>query len=86
MAEYTVREVITETSRSTLGVPINPHMFRTAAATTSALYAGDNPHLASAVLHHTHPTVTQENYNRASCISAGRALRDVVQRFRDKGT
>jgi integrase len=69
-----------------LGVPVNPHMFRTAAATTSAIHAGDMPHLGSAVLHHTHPTVTLENYNRASSISAGRALREVIQRFRDKGT
>jgi integrase len=83
MAECYVRELITETTRSTLGVPVNPHMFRTAAATTAALYAGDNPHLASAILHHTHPL---ENYNRASCISAGRALRDVVERLRDKRT
>jgi site-specific recombinase XerD len=86
MAESYVGELITETARLTLGVPVNPHMFRTAAATTSAIHAGDMPHLGSAVLHHTHPTVTLENYNRASSISAGRALREVIQRFCDKGT
>jgi len=86
LAESYVGELITETARLTLGIPINPHMFRTAAATTSAIYAGDMPHLGSAVLHHTHPAVTLENYNRASSISAGRALRDVVQRFRDNRT
>ncbi len=75
MAESYVGELITETARLTLGIPINPHMFRTAAATTSAIHAGDMPHLGSAVLHHTHPAVTLENYNRASSISAGRALR-----------
>ena len=86
IAESYIGELITETARLTLGVPVNPHMFRTAAATTSAIHAGDMPHLGSAVLHHTHPTVTLENYNRASSISAGRALREVIQRFRDKGT
>jgi site-specific recombinase XerD len=82
MAECSVREVITETARSTLGVPVNPHMFRTAAVTTSAIYAGDQPHLGSAILHHTHGPNAQQNYNRASCISAGRAYRDVIQRLR----
>src|SRR5262249_23631182 len=82
MAQCSVGEVITETTRSTLGVAINLHLFRTAGVTTTAVHAGDKPHLGSALLHHRHPTVTQENYNRASSISAGRAYRDVIQRFR----
>ena len=82
MAQCSVGEVITETTRSTLGVAINPHLFRTAGVTTAAVHAGHNPHLGSALLHHRHPTVTQENYDRASSISAGRAYRDVIQRFR----
>jgi integrase len=83
MAECSVGEVITETTRSTLGVPVNPHMFRTAAVTTSAIYAGDQPHLGSAILHHTHGPVAQENYNRASGISASRAYAGLMRRFRD---
>jgi hypothetical protein len=84
MAQCSVAEVVTETTRSTLGVAINPHLFRTAAATTTAVHAGDKPHLGSALLHHRHPTVTQENYNRASNISAGRAYREITQRVRLK--
>ena len=79
MAEYSVREVITETTRSTLGVAINPHMFRTNAATTAAIHAGNRPHLGSALLQHRHPTVTQEDYNRATGISASRAYRSVLK-------
>jgi integrase len=82
MAEYSIRELITETTRATLGVAISPHLFRTAAATTAAIHAGDKPHLGTALLHHSHPVVTLENYNRASSISAGRAYRDVNQRLR----
>jgi site-specific recombinase XerD len=82
MAEYSIREVITETTRSTLGVAISPHLFRTSASTTAAIHAGDKPHLGSAILHHSHPTVTLENYNRASSISAGRAYREIIQQFR----
>ena len=85
MSEYSVREVITETTRSTLGVAINPHMFRTNAVTTAAIYAGDQPHLGSAILQHTHSTVTQENYNRAAGITASRAYASVVRRYRNDG-
>jgi integrase len=84
MAEYSVREVITETARATLGVPVNPHMFRTAGVTTSAIYAGDQPHLGSALLHHAHGPNAQQNYNRASCISAGRAYANVMRAYRRK--
>ncbi len=83
MAECYVREVITETSRTTLGVPINPHMFRAACVTTAAIHAGDRPHLGSALLHHTHPVVTQENYNRASGISASKAYGSLTRQFRE---
>ncbi len=84
--ESYIGDLITETALLSLGVPISPHMFRTAAVTTAAIHAGDMPHLGSAVLHHTHGPVALENYNRASCVSAGRALRDVIERFRDNGT
>ncbi len=85
MSECYVREVITETTLSTLGVPINPHMFRTNAATTAAIHAGDQPHLGSALLQHTHGTVTLENYNRATGITASRAYASVVRRYRNDG-
>ena len=84
MAEYSIREVITETTRSVLDVAISPHLFRTAATTTAAVHAGEKPHLGSAILHHSHPTVTLESYNRASGISAGRAYREVTCRFRNR--
>jgi integrase len=84
MAGCSIREVVTETTRSALGVAISPHLFRTAASTTAALHAGDKPHLGSALLHHRHPTVTLENYNRASSVSAGRAYRAISQRLRGR--
>jgi hypothetical protein len=61
-----VGEALTETTRSTVGVPISPHLFRTADASTAAVYGGDFPHLASALLHHSHPCVTEAHYNRAT--------------------
>jgi integrase len=84
MAECSVREVITETTLSTLGVPINPHMFRSAGVTTAAIHAGHKPHLGSALLHHSHPVVTQENYNRATSISAAKAYSNLTKQFRTR--
>jgi integrase len=65
-----VEQIIMETTRLTLGVAVSPHDFRRAAATTAAYRAGDRPHLASALLQHTHPAVTHEHYNRASNMAA----------------
>jgi hypothetical protein len=47
--------VITETTRTALGVPISPHLFRACAASMAYLYAGDQPHLAAGILQHTNP-------------------------------
>jgi integrase len=82
MSYASMGELITETTRKTLGVKVNPHLFRSAGVTTLATRAGDKPHAGSALLHHRPGPVTQENYNRASCVSAGKSLRDVNQRYR----
>jgi integrase len=73
--------VISKTTLSRIGVRVSPHLFRTSAASSAAVYAGQDPHLASAVLHHTHPSLTIEHYNRASCISAAERFREVVRQY-----
>jgi site-specific recombinase XerD len=83
MSYASMGELITETTRMTIGVAVSPHLFRTAAVTTLAIRAGDKPHAGSALLHHgPNGPVTQENYNRASCITAGRSLAAVNQGYR----
>jgi site-specific recombinase XerD len=74
-------ELIAETTRMTIGVAVSPHLFRTAGVTTLATRAGDKPYAGSALLHHG-PRGPQENYNRASCITAGRSLAAVNQEYR----
>jgi integrase len=64
-----VRRAITETTRVIIGVPVSPHLFRAAGATSAALHAPRSPHLASALLQHSDPRVTEEHYNRASSLS-----------------
>jgi integrase len=73
--------VISKTTLSRVGVRVSPHLFRTSAASSAAVHAGQNPHLASAVLHHTHPSLTIEHYNRATCMSAAEHFREVVRQY-----
>jgi integrase len=76
-----VAHVIRMTTLSTVGVAVSPHLFRTAAASSAAAYAGETPHLASAVLHHTHPSFTNTHYNRATSLSAAENFRQIVRRY-----
>lgn len=62
MIEY----MISAMTLSTVGVDVSPHLFRTSAASSAAILGGANPHLGSAVLHHTGRKVTNDHYNRAS--------------------
>ena len=81
MSYASMGELIAETTRMTIGVAVSPHLFRTAGVTTLAIRAGDKPHAGSALLHHG-PNGPQENYNRASCISAGKSLAAINQGYR----
>jgi site-specific recombinase XerD len=81
MSYASMGELIAETTRMTIGVAVSPHLFRTAGVTTLATRAGDQPHAGRALLHHG-PNGPQENYNRASCVTAGKSLAAVNQRYR----
>jgi integrase len=74
--------LISKITLETIGVDVSPHLFRTAAASTAAVYGGNTPHLASAVLNHTDPRVTEEHYNRATRIGAGRIYAEIINSFR----
>jgi site-specific recombinase XerD len=73
--------LISKITLRTLGVNISPHLFRTAAASTAATYGPEIPHLASAVLNHTDPRITEEHYNRASTVSASKVYAEIVGRY-----
>jgi integrase len=74
-----VGHAILERTRESMGVAVNPHAFRMAAATTAAYRASGEPHLASALLQHTDPRVTEEHYTRASSIDAVLSFAEIVR-------
>jgi integrase len=76
-----VANVIRKSTLSTVGVDVSPHLFRTSAASAAATYGGENPYLGSALLDHTHPSVTNEHYNRATSLSAAESFRQIVRQY-----
>jgi integrase len=81
MTTKSIGTLISKITLETLGVDISPHLFRTAAASTAAAYGGNTPHLASALLNHTDPRVTEEHYNRASSVSASKIYAEIINSF-----
>jgi integrase len=79
-----VERVIKATTLSTVGIDVSPHLFRVSGASTVATRGDHNPHLASALLHHTHPSVTNAHYNRATSLSAADSLRQIVRQYEKK--
>jgi site-specific recombinase XerD len=75
--------LISKLTRETIGVDVSPHLFWTAGASTAAIYGGSRPHLASALLNHRDPRVTEEHYNRATSISAGEEYAIITRSYRE---
>ena len=78
MTKKNLGMLISKLTRETLGVDVSPHLFRTAAATTATAYAPHLPHLASAILGHTDPRITEEHYNRAGSVHAALIYSEIV--------
>jgi len=81
MSDDGVRHAIKATTKSTIGIDVCPHMFRTSGASTAAIHGGTNPHLGSALLNHSDPRVTEKHYNFATALSAGQAFTEVLQSY-----
>jgi site-specific recombinase XerD len=73
--------LVSKLTLETLGIDVSPHLFRTAAASTAAAYGGSTPHLASAILNHTDPRITEEHYNRASSVSATKIYAEIINGY-----
>jgi integrase len=71
--------LITQLTEQTIGIRISPHLFRAADATTAAEARGDMPGLASALLGHKHPRITEEHYKRTSSLGAADKYAALIQ-------
>ena len=60
----------------------DPDLFRTAAASTAAVYAGNTSRLAGALLHHTDPVVTEDTMPRHT-LSAAQVYAALIRAIRN---
>jgi integrase len=76
--------LISRLTRETIGVDVSPHLFRTAGASTAAVYGGKYPNLATALLGHRDPRITEEDYNRATSLEAGNTYAAITDTYRSR--
>ena len=77
-----VHERIVARTQARFGHPVNPHMFRDAAATSIAIEDPAHVGIVAAILGHANPQTAERFYNQAGSLEAGRRLQAVIQAFR----
>ncbi len=75
-------EAITRRTTEAFGQPVSPHLFRDSAATTLAHISPEDVRLATPLLGHSHPKITERHYNQARQIDAGRKHLDALNMLR----
>ena len=75
---------ISELTEMLLGVRVNPHLFRDAAATTVATVDPEHVRIVTPLLGHTTPATAEIYYNQAQSIEAGRAHQANIQKLREE--
>jgi hypothetical protein len=84
MLANNISTLVSKITLETIGVSASPHLFRTAGASTAAIYGGSMPHFASALLDHRDPVVTEEHCNRAPSMSAALAYVSLIDALRER--
>lgn len=83
MAEETIYDRVVQTSERLFGTALNPHAFRTLAATLLAETSPEDALRARPLLGHRQFATTEQFYIRANQLSAARRVADALQRIRD---
>jgi site-specific recombinase XerD len=83
MTAKNLGSLISKLTFRTIGVDVSPHLFRTAGASTAAIYSGEHQHLASALLNHRDTRVTEEHYNLSAGLGAGEEYALIARSYRE---
>lgn len=81
LVQSSLQVMIYRRTKKRFGVSFGPHRFRHAVATTAALRASDQPHLAASVLNITRD-VADRHYNRARQVQSSLAYEQVLEQRR----
>jgi integrase/recombinase XerD len=82
MTAHSLYMMITYRTRKAFRRPINPHLFRDAAATSVAIDDPDNMRVATTLLGHGTLATTIKHYNQARMLTATRAYQDHLRQLR----
>ena len=77
-----LHERICSQTQRRFGLPINPHLFRDAAATSIAIEDPEHVRIILAILGHSTIQTAQAYYNQATAIEATRSYQNIVAEFR----
>lgn len=83
LAYETIYMRVVKETRRLFGVDINPHSFRTIAATWLAEQSARDALFARPLLGHRNPATTERHYIRASKIDASRRVSEAIMKLRD---
>ena len=83
LGDQQVYSKIVAHTRAAFGRPVNPHLFRDAAATTMARDRPQQVRLAAPLLGHRSYTTTERHYNLARVTEAAGAWHDVLANIGD---
>jgi integrase len=83
MAEETIYASVMATSKRLFGTALNPHAFRSLAATLLAESSPEDALHARLLLGHRQPETTEKYYIRASQLQAARKVAEALQAIRD---
>jgi len=78
MSKGSIGGVVTIRTRAAFGTHVNPHLFRSCAATTLALRDPEHVYAAAPLLGHSALDVTYKHYIQAKNVSAVRAYQDAL--------
>jgi integrase/recombinase XerD len=82
MGEHAIYHQIVKLTGDTFGLPLNPHLFRSCAATAIAIAAPEQVYDVPALLGHADPLTAEQYYNQASALEAGRRYDALIDRYR----
>ena len=81
-----IHAAITKRTKQAFGHPINPHLFRDIAATSTAIVTPANIGIAGSILGHQTTQAVEDHYIHANQIEAGRQLRKSIIQLRETPT
>ena len=83
MKSHRIHRRICQRTEERFGHPINPHLFRDAAATSIAEQDPEHVGMIRAILGHTSPATSEDHYNHASSLEASRRYQRMIEDLRE---